>query len=117
VQDKVSGQPRNRLGIAIAKRTYKAYRELLVSSRWRKLANSGARLQRLLWASTGTKDLAASDTLYISLLYLCGVKAMNPTYEQPDRLAVMLDDIKAFRQAGSRCTGHPEYGWTSGVET
>jgi len=58
----------------------------------------------------------ASALLY-SLLYLCGVKAMNPTYEQPGRLAVTLDDIKGFRQAGSRCTGHPEYGWTSGVET
>jgi transketolase len=58
----------------------------------------------------------ASALLY-SLLYLCGVKAMNPTYEQAGRLAVTLDDIKSFRQAGSRCTGHPEYGWTSGVET
>ncbi len=58
----------------------------------------------------------ASALLY-SLLYLCGVKAMNPTYEEPGRLAVTLDDIKTFRQAGSRCTGHPEYGWTSGVET
>jgi transketolase len=58
----------------------------------------------------------ASMLLY-SLLYLCGVKAMNPTDEQPGRLAVTLGDIKGFRQAGSRCTGHPEYGWTSGVET
>jgi len=58
----------------------------------------------------------ASALLY-SLLYLCGIKAMNSTDEQPGRLAVTLDDIKGFRQAGSRCTGHPEYGWTSGVET
>ena len=58
----------------------------------------------------------ASALLY-SLLYLCGVKAMSPSYEQADRLAVTLDDLKSFRQAGSRCTGHPEYGWTSGVET
>ncbi|MFN2284088.1 MAG: transketolase [Anaerolineae bacterium] len=58
----------------------------------------------------------ASMLLY-SLLYLCGVKAMNPGYEQIGALAVTLDDIKNFRQAGSRCTGHPEYGWTSGVET
>jgi transketolase len=57
----------------------------------------------------------ASMLLY-SLLYLCGVKAMSPSYEQADRLAVTLDDLKRFRQAGSRCTGHPEYGWTSGVE-
>jgi transketolase len=58
----------------------------------------------------------ASMLLY-SLLYLCGVKAMSPSYEQACGLAVTLDDIKRFRQAGSRCTGHPEYGWTSGVET
>jgi transaldolase len=68
VMDKVPSELRNRLGIAIAKRTYKAYRELLVSPRWRKLAASGARPQRLLWASTGTKDPAASDTLYIEAL-------------------------------------------------
>ncbi|SFN62534.1 transketolase [Nitrosospira briensis] len=58
----------------------------------------------------------ASALLY-SLLYLSGVKAASPSYENPDRLAVTLDDLKTFRQAGSRCTGHPEYGWTSGVET
>jgi transketolase len=57
----------------------------------------------------------ASAMLY-SLLYLSGVKAMNPTYEQVGCPAVTLDDIKNFRQAGSRCPGHPEYGWTSGVE-
>ncbi|MBV6416860.1 MAG: Transaldolase [Steroidobacteraceae bacterium] len=59
---------RNRLGIAVAARTYRAYRELLTSARWRKLAASGARPQRLLWASTGTKDPAAPDTLYIEAL-------------------------------------------------
>lgn len=58
----------------------------------------------------------ASALLY-SLLYLSGVKAASPSYENADRLAVTLDDLKTFRQAGSRCTGHPEYGWTSGVET
>jgi transketolase len=58
----------------------------------------------------------ASALLY-SLLYLSGVKAASPSYENGDRLAVTLDDLKTFRQAGSRCTGHPEYGWTSGVET
>jgi transketolase len=55
--------------------------------------------------------------LLYSLIHLSGVKAANPTYEQIGRDAVTLDDIKAFRQAGSRCPGHPEYGWTSGVET
>jgi transaldolase len=58
----------NRLGIAIAGRTYRAYRDLLASKRWQKLAASGARPQRLLWASTGTKDASASDTLYIEAL-------------------------------------------------
>ncbi len=57
----------------------------------------------------------ASALLY-SLLFLCRVKATAPSYEAADRLAVTLDDLKNFRQAGSRCTGHPEYGWTSGVE-
>jgi len=68
VKDKVSAEFRNRLGIAIAMRTYKAYRDLLVSKRWQKLAASGAQPQRLLWASTGTKDPAASDTLYLEAL-------------------------------------------------
>ncbi|MGA9343226.1 MAG: transaldolase [Rhodanobacteraceae bacterium] len=68
VEDKVPEELRNRLGIAIAKRTYKAYRELLVSARWRKLADAGAKPQRLLWASTGTKDKNASVTLYVDAL-------------------------------------------------
>jgi transketolase len=57
----------------------------------------------------------ASALLY-SLLYLCQIKARAPSYESAERPAVTLDDLKNFRQAGSRCTGHPEYGWTSGVE-
>jgi transaldolase len=68
VKDKVPKALRNRLGIAIAKRTYKVYRDLLASPRWRKLAAAGARPQRLLWASTGTKDPDAPDTLYIEAL-------------------------------------------------
>jgi transaldolase len=68
VKDKVPQQFRNRLGIAIAKRAYKAYRELLAGPRWQKLAAAGAQPQRLLWASTGTKDPDASDTLYIEAL-------------------------------------------------
>lgn len=68
IKDKVPDVLRNCLGIAIAMRTYKTYCELLVSSRWRKLADAGARPQRLLWASTGTKDPTASDTLYIDAL-------------------------------------------------
>jgi transaldolase len=59
---------RNQLGIAIAKRTYKAYRSLLGSPRWQRIYNAGARPQRLLWASTGTKDPNASDVLYVRML-------------------------------------------------
>ena len=66
--DKLPPPLRNRLGIAVAKQTYRAYRDLLASPRWRKLAAAGARTQRLLWASTGTKDPAAPDTLYIEAL-------------------------------------------------
>src|SRR5262249_48680689 len=57
----------------------------------------------------------ASAMLY-ALLYLAEVKAASPSYESADRLAVTMEALKTFRQAGSRCTGHPEYGWTSGVE-
>ena len=68
VADKAPAGLRNRLGIAIGQRTYRAYRELLASDRWQKLAQQGARPQRLLWASTGTKDPSASDTLYVEAL-------------------------------------------------
>jgi transaldolase len=68
VRDKVPAELTNQLGIAIARRTYVAYRELLVSPRWRALEEAGARHQRLLWASTGTKDPAAPDTLYLQAL-------------------------------------------------
>jgi transaldolase len=68
VMDKTSDGLRDQLGIAIAKRTYKAYRDLLSSERWQRVYNFGARPQRLLWASTGTKDPKASDILYIKAL-------------------------------------------------
>jgi transaldolase len=68
VMDKTSDGLRDQLGIAIAKRTYKAYRDLLGSERWQRVYNFGARPQRLLWASTGTKDPKASDILYIKAL-------------------------------------------------
>ena len=58
----------NRLGIAVGQQTYRAYRELLASARWKKLAAAGAQPQRLLLASTGTKDPSAPDTLYVSAL-------------------------------------------------
>jgi transaldolase len=68
VKGKVPTELTNRLGIAIAERTYKACRELLSSPRWQRAYNAGARPQRLLWASTGTKDPNASDILYVKAL-------------------------------------------------
>jgi transaldolase len=68
VMGKVPDSLRDKLGIAIAKRAYKAYRDLLASPRWQRTFNFGARPQRLLWASTGTKDPKASDVLYIKAL-------------------------------------------------
>jgi transaldolase len=89
VSGRVPVELRNRLGIAIAGRTYRAYRELLVSPRWRKLAAAGARSQRLLWASTGTKDPKASDTLYIEAL------------AAPDTIATIPEKtLRAFAERG-----------------
>jgi transaldolase len=68
IKDKVSQRLRNQLGIDIALRTYRAYRELLAAPRWQRLAGAGALPQRLLWASTGTKDPAASDVIYVEAL-------------------------------------------------
>ena len=68
VAGKVPETLNNQLGIAVAMRTYKAYLRLLSSPRWMRAYNAGARSQRLLWASTGTKDPKASDTLYIKAL-------------------------------------------------
>ncbi len=66
--DKVPADLRNRLGIAVGKLSYKAYRDLMETDRWQRLENLGARPQRLLFASTGTKDPNASDVLYIEAL-------------------------------------------------
>jgi transaldolase len=68
VAGKVPAELAGQLGIAIARRAYRAYRALLESPRWHKAYNFGARPQRLLWASTGTKDPKASDVLYIEAL-------------------------------------------------
>ncbi|MGO9202396.1 MAG: transaldolase [Limisphaerales bacterium] len=68
VAGKVPAALNNQLGIAMANRAYKAYRELLGSPRWQRAFNAGARPQRLLWASTGAKDPKASDVLYIKAL-------------------------------------------------
>jgi transaldolase len=68
VTDKLPDALRGQLGVAVAKRTYKAYRDLLASDWWRQLAGAGAKPQRLLWASTGTKDPKLPDTYYIHAL-------------------------------------------------
>ena len=68
VAGKVPEAMHDRLGIAVAKRTYKAYLNLLSSPRWMRAYNAGARPQRLLWASTGTKDPKASEVLYVKAL-------------------------------------------------
>jgi transaldolase len=65
VASTVPADLKNRLGIAIGRKTYRAYHDLLASPRWQRAMNLGARPQRLLWASTGTKDPAASDVLYV----------------------------------------------------
>ena len=68
VAGRVPGELRDRLGIAVARQAYRAYRALLDSPRWLRLANEGARAQRLLWASTSVKDPAAPDVLYVDAL-------------------------------------------------
>jgi transaldolase len=68
IAGKVPAELANRLGIAVAQETYQAYLELLASPRFQRAANAGARAQRLLWASTGTKDPKASDILYVKAL-------------------------------------------------
>ena len=62
-------------------------------------------------------SMGHASTLLYSLLHLAQVKAVNPAYETLGRVSVPLDDLKRFRQLDSRCPGHPEYRWTSGVET
>jgi transaldolase len=87
VAGKVPAEIQNRLGIAMAKRTYKAYRELLACDRWLRLLNSGARSQRLLWASTGTKDPTASDVLYVKSL-----AAPHSVNTMPEKTLLALAD-------------------------
>jgi transaldolase len=85
--DKVPAGLRNKLGIAIGQQTYKAYRDLLDSDRWQRLENQGARPQRLLFASTGTKDPSASDVLYISAL-----AAPNTVNTMPEKTLLAFGD-------------------------
>jgi transaldolase len=89
IADEVPAELKNRLGVAVGKRTYRAYRELLDSERWQRLANEGARPQRLLFASTGTKDPEASDVLYIEAF-----AAPNTINTMPEKT------LKAFADHG-----------------
>ena len=89
VKDAVSPEYQNRLGIAVSMRAYKAYRDLLASGRWKKLEAAGAHPQRLLWASTGTKDPKAPETLYVEAL------------AAPDTVNTMPEKtLKAFAEKG-----------------
>ncbi len=87
VKEEISPPFHNRLGVAIAMRTYRAYRELLASDRWRRLAAAGARPQRLLWASTATKDASAPDTLYVQSL-----AAPDTVITLPEKLLLAFAD-------------------------
>jgi transaldolase len=68
VQSRVPDHLRDRLALAVGLQVYRAYRELMDSGRWQRLKNAGARMQRLLWASTSTKDPSAPDDLYVQCL-------------------------------------------------
>ncbi len=90
VADTVPAELRNRLGIAVGQQSYAAYRALLASARWQRLATAGATPQRLLWASTGTKDPGAPDTLYVEAL------------AAPDTVNTMPEKtLKAFADHGA----------------
>jgi transaldolase len=94
VAEKVPAALRNRLGLAIGQQAFVAYRDILDSPRFQRLANVGARAQRLLFASTGTKDKSASDSLYIE-----GLAAPNTVNTMPE------GTLLAFAKHGSRTTG------------
>jgi transaldolase len=94
VHDTVSAPLRNRLGIAIARAAYREYRDLLSSPRWGALMAAGARPQRLLWASTGTKDPDASDTLYVEAL-----AAPDTINTMPDKTLLAFADHGRVRGA------------------
>ena len=99
VAHKVPAALRNTLGIAVSKQSYKAYRDVLESDRFQRLENIGARAQRLLFASTGTKDKSASDTLYIS-----GLAAPNTVNTMPE------ETLLAFADHGTTGSALPRDG-------
>ncbi|MGH8191233.1 MAG: transaldolase [Rhodanobacteraceae bacterium] len=99
VADKVPKELKDRLGIAISQRTWKAWQEFRAAPRWKKLVAAGAHPQRLLWASTGTKDKHASDTLYVEAL------------AAPDTINTMPDKtLLAFAEHGKLHGTMPDDG-------
>src|SRR3954449_8808760 len=86
---RVSEELRGRLGLAVGLKTYQAYRQLMDSARWQRLANAGARVQRLLWASTSTKDPDSPDTMYID-----GLRAPHTINTMPE------STLRAFADHG-----------------
>jgi transaldolase len=103
VAEKVPAALKEKLGIAIARRIYKAYRELLASDRWLRLLNYGARSQRLLWASTGTKDPKASDVLYVKSL-----AAPHTVNTMPEKTLLALADHGEIGAMLPQDGGHAE---------
>jgi transaldolase len=101
--DQVPAGLRDKLGIAISQQMYKAYRDVLESDRWQRLANQGARPQRLLFASTGTKDPQASDVLYIHAL-----GAPNTVNTMPDATLLAFAEHGQVGKALSRDGGDCE---------
>jgi transaldolase len=99
VMDKIPAALRNTLGIAVSQQAYRAYRDVLESNRFQRLENLGARPQRLLFASTGTKDKNASDTLYIA-----GLAAPNTVNTMPE------DTLLAFADHGTAADVLPRDG-------
>jgi transaldolase len=99
VIDRVPAQLRGRLGLAVGLETYQAYRALMDSDRWQRLANAGARVQRLLWASTSTKDPASPDTMYID-----GLRAPHTINTMPE------STLRAFAGHGRVGTPIPADG-------
>jgi transaldolase len=87
VAGKVPDALNNKLGIAVARRSYRAYRELLASARWRMMAEAGAQPQRMLWASTGVKDPQASDVMYMEAL-----AAPNTVNTTPEKTLLAFAD-------------------------
>jgi transaldolase len=87
VQLKVPPELRNKLGLAVGRQTYQAYRDVIEAERWQRLENAGARPQRLLFASTGTKDPEASDVLYVR-----GLAAANTVNTMPEKTLLAFAD-------------------------